>query len=139
MAEQPENAEKKIVIDEDWKSQVQAERERQKHAEEQPPLDEPTIVPPESDRPLPKPDLSFLVSTLALQASAALGHIEDPMTRKAEVRLNRARHFIDAIEMLFEKTVGNRTEPETKAFEHLLHDLRMAYVATAQWAEKRRP
>ena len=43
---------------------------------------------------------------------AALGQIPDPMAGKPVVRLEFARHYIDMIEVLQEKTKGNATEEE---------------------------
>ncbi len=130
MTDQPNEPQaKKIIVDEDWKSKVEAEKEA---------LQKPTETPPEPpkraehDPPLPKPTLEFLASTMALQATVALGVVPDPATGKREVRLNQARHFIDTLEMLFEKTAGNRTAEETALLDHLLHELRLDYVTVAE-------
>jgi hypothetical protein len=39
--------------------------------------------------------------------------------------------------MLSEKTSGNQTPEESKAFEHILHELRMIYVAAQNEKAKR--
>ena len=41
-----------------------------------------------------------------------------------------AKHHIDTLEMLQEKTSGNLTDEETKILSEALHALRMAYVNT---------
>ena len=58
-----------------------------------------------------------------------LGVIENPITKKKEeVDLERAKNFIDLLEMLAEKTEGNRTAEETSFVERILADLRMRWV-----------
>ncbi len=133
-------SEKKIFIDEDWKSRVQAEKEQaeeEQAAKEQPQHEstDAASTPPSADipdSPLPPPSLAMLATTLGMQAMAALGVAPDPLTGKTEARLNQARHLIDMIQMLQEKTQGNRTPEETTILDSLLHELRMGYVAVAQ-------
>lgn len=136
MSEDPKTSQQqKIVVDEDWKSRVEAEKQAYRAAEQGQAKSDHVEGPPplaEHDPALPKPTLEFLVSTLALQTSVALGMMPDPLTGKRQVRLNQARHFIDTIEMLYEKTAGNRTEDETAAIDHLLHELRLDYVTVAE-------
>lgn len=116
---------KKIIIDEDWKSQVQAEREGLKEKEEE------SQPGPQADPagPIPPPSLVSLVSSLGIQAMVAMGAMADPSTGKPRVKLDQSKHLIDMIQMLEDKTQGNRTQEETDVMEHLLHELRMAYVA----------
>ena len=127
--------EKKIFVDEDWKAQVQAEKEALKPDEEKPAPGEPPApheedpAAPEEDRPLPPPTLIDLASLLAMQAMIALGLFADPLTGKTEVRVHQARNLIDTLDMLQKKTEGNRTAEETAAFEHLLHELRLGFLA----------
>lgn len=113
--------EKKIIIDEDWKSQVEREKqEAQKKAEEGPRTTDDPVLPP--------PTLTELASSLSLQALAAMGLLPDPLSGKIEIRLNRARHLIDTVNLLYEKTLGNLTAEEKQAFEQMLHELRLTYV-----------
>ncbi len=81
------------------------------------------------DYPLPAPSLAFLVTTLGTQAMVALGEVPNPITGKLERLPNQAKHFIDTLAMLEEKTAGNRTPEESAMLSSLLHQLRMAYVA----------
>lgn len=140
MSEDPKTTDQpKIVVDEDWKSRVEAEKQAYRAAEQSQAGRQAGTAPAEGpprpadhDPVLPKPTLEFLVSTLALQTSVALGMMPDPLTGQRQVRLNQARHFIDTIEMLYEKTAGNRTQDETDAMEDVLHELRLDYVTVAE-------
>jgi len=70
-----------------------------------------------------------LVSTLATQSLAAMGQIPDPVEGKPVVRLDVARHFIDILSMLEEKTKGNLTAEEEQMLNGALHQLRMAHIS----------
>jgi hypothetical protein len=120
--------EKKIIIDEDWKEQVQADRE----AADQPndsDTDQPDVQRPPSGGPLPPADLSTIVSMLATQAMLSMGAIPNPISGKQEVHPDQARHFVDLLEVLQEKTKGNCTPDESKMMDGLLHELRMGFLA----------
>jgi hypothetical protein len=126
---QPEQQPKsKIIIDEDWKSQAQAEKEaleRKVHLE---PQAEAHQTAPHQAAPLPPATLAVLLTTLATQALVALGQIPHPVSGKPEVHLEEAKHFVDTLQMLETKTAGNRTAEETHLLDNLLHELRLGYV-----------
>lgn len=83
---------------------------------------------PETPPKLPPPSFSFLVATLAGQASISLGQLPNPLSNKSEVNLEMAKHFIDTLTILEEKTKGNLTSDETAMLEGALHQLRLAFV-----------
>ena len=127
--------EKKLIIDEDWKSQVEAEKE----AAKQPPVRKsatgsgPSAPPGDSDDfEMPPASLEMLVSTLVTETMIALGQIPHPATGKTEHRPNQAKYLIDTIAVLSEKTKGNVSAEEEQAFTNLLHQLRMAFVALTE-------
>ena len=123
--------EKKLIIDEDWKSQVEAEKEAARQAEEGKKGAE--SGPAAAARgPLPPPNLAFLVSTLYLQGAMALGLLPNPITKKLDVNLDQAKHSIDLLAVLQEKTEGNRTPDESDELEAALHELRLAFVTVQQ-------
>jgi hypothetical protein len=125
-----EKTQKKILIDEDWKSQVEAEKEElQRHKQEQETTKPAGEAEAEADVPLPPPSLEFLASSLGMQAMIAMGLMPNPLTGKPEVHLHQAKHFIDIVAMLQEKTEGNRTPEETAALGNLLHELRMGFIS----------
>lgn len=123
MSEMPEQPQaKKIIVDEDWKAQVQAEKEAAQPANAQ----EASKAGPRG--PLPPPSLSLLVTSLGMQAMVAMGLVPNPISGKLEAEFDQAKHLIDTIEMLRDKTQGNRTAEESAAIEDLLHELRLSYV-----------
>ena len=134
MTDKPnDKEEKKIIIDEDWKSKVQAEKDERKRE----PQEQKQQTPQPENRPepeLPPPTLDFLVSSLAMQAMVAMGVIVNPVTEKTDVQLDQAKHFIDTIDLLREKTEGNRNSQETAVIDNLLHELQMTYVSVQQKA-----
>jgi len=115
--------EKKIIIDDDWKSQVAAEKEElQREAEEQ---------PTEAPQPMDMPPASFemLMTMFATEAMAALGQLPNPVNNELSINIEHARYAIDMLQMLEEKTEGNLEPNEAKILEDLLHQLRMLFVA----------
>lgn len=123
---------KKIIIDEDWKTRVQAEKEalekkaRNEEEEDAPQQSTDEVQP----GPLPPASFPVLLSMLASQAMISLGQVPSPITGKAEVRPDEAKHFIDLIGMLEEKTKGNLGAEESAMLTNLLNELRMAFVST---------
>jgi len=105
-------------------------------------------MPPDADRlaeeeiqshdvPLPPPTLVTLASGLAAQAMVSLGVFPNPATGKSVILLNQAAHLIDMMDLLNEKTTGNRTDEETKTLENALHELRMIYLAAQKEINKK--
>ena len=143
MTDQPDEQKKpKIIIDENWKARVQAEKEAMgqepgaEQAEEprqtgQPDADE-QVDTAEDIGPMPPASLSFLITTLATQTMVAMGLVPNPLTKKAERRLDQAKHFIDTLQVLQEKTEGNRTPEESQILDGILHDLRMGFISVKQ-------
>jgi len=131
--------EKKIIVDEDWKSRAQAEKEElerkrkeekekeEKEEEPSPSADEAEPAGPKG--PMPPPSLEILATSMGMQAMMSMGLMPDPSGGEPKIYLEQAKHFIDTIAMLEEKTEGNRTDEESNLLRHLLHELRMAYVA----------
>jgi len=76
------------------------------------------------------PPINFATFILSLTASAQihLGLIPDPSTNENKVSLPIAKHTIDTLEMLQEKTKGNLEEHEIKLFDQVLFELRMQYI-----------
>ena len=126
--------EPKIVVDEDWKSQVEREKEAAEAAkqerQEQPTGDADQARQQQSAAQIPPASFGVLVSSFAAQAMTAMGQIPDPMEGHPVVRPDLAKHCIDMLGMLDEKTKGNLTPEESKMLSDVLHELRMLFVAT---------
>ncbi|HZN37082.1 MAG TPA: DUF1844 domain-containing protein [Pirellulaceae bacterium] len=84
-----------------------------------------------ADEKLPPPSLSLLIASLGTQAMVALGQVPNPLDGKTEVRLDLAKHVIEMLAILEQKTKGNLDADEVKMLESVLHQLRMAFVAAA--------
>lgn len=63
-----------------------------------------------------------------------LGKVPDPQTNQPVVRLPLAKHFIDSLEVIQEKTKGNLSDVESGMLESMLFELRMLYVAAQKKA-----
>jgi hypothetical protein len=76
------------------------------------------------------PSIDFHTFVLSLGSSALmhLGELERPGEGAAEKDLPMAKHTIDILAMLQEKTRGNLTPDEAKLLESLLFDLRLRFV-----------
>ncbi|HND52114.1 MAG TPA: DUF1844 domain-containing protein [Pirellulaceae bacterium] len=77
---------------------------------------------------LPPASFQTLVEMLASQTMAFLGLVPDPVQKKPVVRLNFARHYIDTLDLLQKKTLGNLTPDEAKFLDGALHYVRMTFL-----------
>ena len=117
----------KIIIDEDWKNQVQREKEEaRKKAEEAPKPEEKAA--PEAE------EASFegLVSGLAMQAMIALGVLAPRDAKEVMIDLRGAKYVIDLLIVLRDKTKGNLTPEEQGYLAESLADLQQTYVLRSQ-------
>ena len=80
--------------------------------------------------PLGLPAVDFHTFVLSLGSSALLhlGELEHPDVGAPQMDLPLAKHTIDILAMLEEKTKGNLTPAEAKLIESLLYDLRLRFV-----------
>jgi hypothetical protein len=79
-------------------------------------------------RTLPAVDFHTFVLSLGSSALLHLGELEHPDAGEKRQDLPLAKHTIDILAMLEEKTRGNLTGPEEKLIQSLLYDLRLRYV-----------
>ncbi|WP_028319972.1 DUF1844 domain-containing protein [Desulfatiglans anilini] len=82
--------------------------------------------------PLPPVTFSTLILSLSSSALFNLGEIPDPQSGEKSKDLQLAKHGIDTIGMLKEKTAGNLTKEEQNLLESILTDLRWRYVKAVQ-------
>lgn len=76
----------------------------------------------------PPASLTMLIHMLATQAMVAMGQMKIPGQPDIKTDLNAAKHFIDLIGVVEEKTKGNTTKDEESLLNVVGHQLRMAYV-----------
>jgi len=142
----------KIVTDEDWKQRVKSEdaaldeqikveraeaqdqSRKEDSAKEAPNEPPPADVDPQSadsstaPPPLPPASLSTMIGMLSTQAMLSLGMFPNPSTGKTNIQPETARHFIDLLGVLEEKTKNNVDSNEQSLLEQALHELRVIYV-----------
>jgi len=142
----------KIQIDSDWKAQAQAEKQRlaeqsKKKQEEQAAASAgsggaagtATAGAGASgggagQQQMPPASFETLISTMTTQALFAMGAIPDPRTGQRVAHLELARHHIDMLSILEEKTEGNLTDEETNLLKQTLYELRQRYIQLATQA-----
>jgi hypothetical protein len=142
MAEEKPEQTPKIVVDDDWKAQARAEKERlaaEQQAKQRPaspagpapgaPQGAPQAA---QEHPgLPPADFIGHVASLASQALMALGALPDPQTGKRYLDLELAKYTIDTLKMLEAKTAGNLSDEEKRQLDSALYRLRSAYIQAA--------
>ena len=91
----------------------------------------------EAQQPLlPPASFSFLVLSLRTQCESSLGLFHFGEEEKAEPDLILARHGIDLLGVLLEKTKGNLTLEEKRLLENSLTELRFRYVQVSDEVAK---
>ena len=78
--------------------------------------------------PLPEVTFSTFIVSLASAALVGLGEVPDPATGQIMRDLPLARHNIDVLEMLRQKTAGGLEPQERDLLGHILCELRLKYV-----------
>jgi Domain of unknown function (DUF1844) len=85
-------------------------------------------APPSAATGLPAVDFHTFVLSLGSSALLHLGELEHPDLGAPQKDLPLAKHTIDILVMLEEKTKGNLSPAEEKLIGSLLYDLRLRYV-----------
>lgn len=136
-----------IHIDTDWKKQAQ--EEKKKLAEQEQSRRAGTAAPSgagagaagkpgqpgagtaaKGARELPPASFGTLVQSLMTQVLFYLGDLA-PRGGEASMNLDMAKHLIDTIAMLEEKTANNLTDEEKRLLDAALYETRMRYVNVA--------
>lgn len=73
----------------------------------------------------PAPSLTALVHLLAEQALLAMGVPHPLLQQQPPPNPAAARFYVDLLNVLKQKTEGQRTDAETRALDDVLHELRM--------------
>jgi uncharacterized protein DUF1844 len=93
----------------------------------------------ESDIPLPPATFEFLVFSLKMQAEMRMGLLKLGEGMDEELNLPAARHTIDMLGMIAEKTRGNLSLEEQRLIENSLTELRFRFVQVSESAPKPPP
>jgi hypothetical protein len=86
------------------------------------------------DIPLPPASFEFLVMSFRAQAEMHLGLMHFGQEEKPRPQLKLARHTIDLMGVLLEKTRGNLSMEEQRMLENSLTELRFRYVQASEEA-----
>ncbi|MBY0469765.1 DUF1844 domain-containing protein [bacterium] len=86
---------------------------------------------------LPKIDLTTFMLSVSSAAFMGLGILPAGEGEKPQQNLELARHNIDLLELIWEKTKGNRTPEEDKLLDQLLFETRMRFVEIQKKAGKK--
>ena len=113
-----------IFIDEGWKDQVEREKES---------LD---VAQPKEDAEAEFTLLDELVSTLSAQTLFALGLMVQEGQAQVTVDLDTAKHMIDTLMMLRDKTVNNLSSEESTNLEQAISELQRVFAARIQQAQQ---
>lgn len=115
--EKPEADEERLKVEErEREAEIRQERKEEKKEEKR------QISPP------PEATFSVLVSLLAAQPLGILSEVSKLDKTEKDLHLQWARHFIDLISILKEKTKENLKEDERASIDNALTHLKMMYV-----------
>ncbi len=114
----------------DEKGELKAEKPKDEKRKEEQKKEPPK--PKAETPPLPEVNFTSLIFSLSSSALFHFGEIEDPQTGQKKKDLPIAKHAVDTIAMLEEKTKGNLTEEEKKFLKSVLTDLRWRYVKATE-------
>ena len=77
----------------------------------------------------PRIDFPSYILSYYTQGLVLLGEVPNPMTNKKEEDMEGARHTIDILSMLHEKTHGNLSREEDQLIASVIYELRMKFMA----------
>lgn len=103
------------------------------------PLAQAESAEPEAEErmPLPPASFEFLALSIRTQAELQLGLIHfGPESERPKPDLDLARHSIDLLGVLQEKTKGNLTLEEQRLLENSLTELRFRFVQALEESKK---
>lgn len=122
----------KIFVDEDWKAQVQRERDAAKQQVEATPEAAEGDGVADADGLPEGASFMGLVSSLATQCMFSLGLIAPQGQQQVMVDLDQAQYLLDTMNVLLEKTKGNLTPEEEGSLKQAISELGEVYIARVQ-------
>lgn len=135
-----ENESLKLQVDDDWKNQAQREKETlggaPAAAASAPAKDASTDAPAKAGGParqaIPPASFELLVQQMVTQIMMSTGEMEHPTTGRRTRNLEVAKHYIDMLAVLEQKTKNNLSAEEQNLLDSALYQMRMQYVAVAR-------
>ncbi|MFQ5495647.1 MAG: DUF1844 domain-containing protein [Phycisphaerae bacterium] len=112
-----------LHIDGDWKAE--AAREKQRLAEQ-----ERREKQRGAAKPTDAPAFLELINLLAMHAAISLGGGQSATGEAVPANPMAAKHHIDLLDVLRQKTEGNLTDEEQRTLDAVLYELRQQYVQT---------
>ena len=85
---------------------------------------------PGEDGQCTMPEVTFSAFVMSLNTSVLfhLGELADPETGQKTMNAELARHAIDTLVVLDQKTKGNLTDEEAELLKNILYDVKMRFV-----------
>ena len=85
---------------------------------------------PDTDGECVMPEVTFSAFIMSMNTSVLfhLGELADPETGQRGTNVELARHAIDTLVVLEQKTEGNLTEEEAELLKNILYDVKMRFV-----------
>lgn len=123
----------KIIVDDDWKSQARAEKEKLAAADAQAKAQGEA---PGAGQIPEKLGFEDLVRLLATQALMYLGAFPDPQTGQAMLAPDLAKLHIDMLGVIQEKTKGNLSDDEKSILDGTVHELRLQFSEIVKALQK---
>ncbi len=74
-------------------------------------------------------DFPSYILSYYTQGLVLLGEVPNPYTNQKEEDLEGARHTVDILSMLQEKTKGNLSKDEEQLLDNVLYELRMKFMS----------
>ena len=111
-------------VDEEWKKQAEAEKDKigRKFSE----------AKDSAEQKLPPANFPGLVNLLMSQALVTMGELKGADGEVAERNLELARYSIDLLAVVEERTKGNLSEEEAKFLSDVLHQLRVQFMEASK-------
>lgn len=140
MGEEPK--ESGLYIDSDWKREAAEEKQQLADAET-----EAKVKASAASAGGAKPgeaspqETAFLelINMMAMQAAIGLGGFQGPGGEQIPPDFAAAKHHIDMLDVLADRTKGNLADIEKRALDGVLYELRMQYAQIATQATKAPP
>ncbi len=82
----------------------------------------------QEETPRPPIDFPSYILSYYTQGLVLMGEVPNPYTNKKEEDVEAARHTIDILSMLEQKTKGNLTSEEQQLLETVLYELRIKFM-----------